>query len=284
MTTATDALPESPFQSSEPRFDYWSAAHRLAFEQLQFVLQSGLFFSVFTGDVGAGKSTVLRQAVALAQSRRLIGVTRHGPMLSASPARAVLAAFGADPGPGDADAQALLLRRSLIAARAEAGADQAPGTLVIDDAHRLGRDSLDALIGLSGIGDEDGALFRLVLVGPTGIGGRLSADLPALMGPTVHLEAMSPEDTAGFVRHRMAVGGVRALRFDEAALTAVHDLTGGNPLRINLLCMFCLDEAWDHDIEVIDAALVRDCDVSPETVLGGVLPEGAGAGPLGLQA
>ena len=99
MMTATDAVPESPFQSSDPRYDYWSAAHRLTFEQLQFLLHSGMLFSVFTGDVGAGKSTVLRQAVALAQGRTLIGLVRHGPMLSTTPARAVLAAFGADPGP-----------------------------------------------------------------------------------------------------------------------------------------------------------------------------------------
>jgi general secretion pathway protein A len=279
MTTATEALPESPFQSSDPRFDYWSAAHRLAFEQLQFVLQSGLFLSVFTGDVGAGKSTVLRQAVALAQSRTLIGVVRHGPMLSTTPARAVLAAFGADPGPGAADVHAALLRRSLRAAVADGRADGGAGTLVIDDAHRLGGGALQALLDLSGIGAGEAPLFRLVLAGPPEVTSRLWADLPGLMGPTVHLDAMSPEDTSGFVRHRMSVAGVRALRFDDTALATVHDITGGNPLRINLLCMFCLDEAWDRDVEVIDAALVRECNVAPETVLDPLMPEDTGQRP-----
>jgi general secretion pathway protein A len=280
MTTATDALPVSPFQSSDPRFDYWSAAHRLAFEQLQFILQSGLFFSVFTGDVGAGKSTVLRQAVALAQSRTLIGMVSHGPMLSATPARAVLAAFGADPGPGDPDDQAALLRRSLTAAAADGGA----GTLVIDDALRLGREALQALLDLSGIATGEGPLFRMVLAGPPALSARLGTELPGLMGPTVHLDAMSPEDTSGFVRHRMSVAGVRALRFDESALALVYDLTGGNPLRINLLCMFCLDEAWDRDIAVIDAALVRECNVSPEAVLESLVPDDAGAVSLAYSA
>jgi len=280
MTTATDALPESPFQSSDPRYDYWSAAHRLAFEQLQFVLQSGLFFSAFTGDVGAGKSTVLRQAVALAQSQSLIGLVRHGPMLSATPARAVLAAFGADPGPGNPDDHAALLRRSLRAAVADGGA----GTLVIDDAHRLGRGALEALLDLSGIGMGEGPLFRLVMAGPPALSSRLGAELPGLMGPTVHLAAMTPEDTSGFVRHRMSVAGVRALRFDEGALTLVHDLTGGNPLRINLLCMFCLDEAWDRDIAVIDAALVGECNVTPEAVLESLAPDEAGTGSLAYSA
>jgi general secretion pathway protein A len=277
MTSATDALPESPFQSSDPRFDYWSAAHRLAFEQLQFVLQSGLFFSVFTGDVGAGKSTVLRQAVALAQTRTLIGMVRHGPMLGAAPARAVLAAFGADPGPGDPDEQAALLRRSLRTAGAT-------GTLVIDDAHRLGRAALRAILDLSGIGTREGPVFRLVLAGPSELASRLWTELPDLMGPTVHLDAMSAEDTSGFVRHRMSVAGVRALGFDPSALSLVHDLTGGNPLRINLLCMFCLDEAWDRDVAVIDPALVRECDVSPEAVLEALAPDDAGAMSLAYSA
>lgn len=280
MTTATDALPESPFQSSDPRYDYWSAAHRLAFEQLQFVLQSGLFFSVFSGDVGAGKSTVLRQAVTLAQSRALIGVVRHGAMLSATPARAVLAAFGADPGPGDPDDHASLLQRSLMAVGSDGGA----GTLVIDDAHRLGSGALQALLHLSGIGVGEGPLFRLVLAGPPEITSRLWADLPGLMGPTVHLDAMSPEDTAGFVRHRMSVAGVRALRFDDTALAKVHEVTGGNPLRINLLCMFCLDEAWDRDVEVIDAALVCECNVAPEAVLAPLMPGDTGTASFAHSA
>jgi type II secretory pathway predicted ATPase ExeA len=259
-----DALPNNPFQSSDPRFDYWSAAHRLAYEQFDFVLQSGLLFSAFLGETGAGKTTVARQAVALAQGRRLIGVTAPGDSLDAAPARTVLSAFGADPGPGDEAAQAALLRRSLAAAQAQHGM----GTLVIDDAHRLRPGTLSRLLELAGITGGDEPVFRLVLIGRPEVQARLYAELPGLMGPVVELGAMSPEDTAGFVRHRLSVGGVTAIGFDAGALEAVHEATGGNPLRVNLLCMFCLDEAWDRDQGVIDAALVRDCDVPPEAAFG----------------
>jgi general secretion pathway protein A len=275
MIAATEALPESPFQSSDPRFDYWSAAHRLAFEQLDFVLRSGLLFGTFTGDMGTGKSTVLRQAVILAQARHLIGVVHHGAMLSAAPARAVMAAFGADPGPGDATDQADLLARSLAAAREQHGL----ATLVVEDAHLLKQDSLDALVALAAFDHPDGALFRLVLVGRPDLRGQLHAVAPSLMGPSVHLDPMSPEDTAGFVRHRLAAAGLRAICFDDAALEAIHELAGGVPLRINLLCMFCLDEAWDRDVEVIDAGLVCDCNVEPDALLGG-----AGSGGLSLHS
>lgn len=275
MTAATEALPESPFQSSDPRFDYWSAVHRLAFEQLEFILRSGLLFATFTGEVGTGKSTIVRQAVALEQARHLIGVVHHGAMLNAAPARAVMGAFGADPGPGDHDAQADLLERSLAAARPRHGI----ATLVVEDAHLLKPDTLRALVALADPGREDGALFRLLLVGRPDLRMRVQAVAPGLMGPGVHLDPMSAEDTAGFVRHRLAAAGLRAIRFDAAALETVHDLTGGIPLRINLLCMYCLDEAWDRDIEVIDAALVRDCNVEADAVLGG----GGQGGPADLD-
>jgi general secretion pathway protein A len=259
-----DALPNNPFQSSDPRFDYWSAAHRLAYEQFDFVLQSGLLFSAFLGETGAGKTTVARQAVALAQGRRLIGVTAPGDSLDAAPARTVLSAFGADPGPGDEAAQAALLRRSLAAAQAQHGM----GTLVIEDAHGLRPGTLSRLLELAGITGGDEPAFRLVLIGRPEAQARLDAELPGLMGPVVELGAMSPEDTAGFVRHRLSVGGVTAICFDAGALEAVHEATVGNPLRVNLLCMFCLDEAWDRDQGVIDAGLVRDCDVPPEAAFG----------------
>jgi general secretion pathway protein A len=265
MTAATDTLPESPFQSSDPRFDYWSAAHRLAFEQLEFILRSGLLFATFTGEVGTGKSTIIRQAVALEQVRHLIGVVQHGAMLNAAPARAVMASFGADPGPGDHDAQADVLERSLASARTRHGL----ATLIVEDAHLLKSETLGALVALAGPEREDGALFRLLLVGHPDLRSQLRSQTPGLVGPGVHLDPMSAEDTAGFVRHRLAAAGLRAIRFDAAALKTVHDLTGGVPLRINLLCMYCLDEAWDRDIEVIDEALVRDCNVEADSVLGG---------------
>ena len=279
MTSVTDALPQSPFQSSDPRFDYWSAVHRLAFEQLEFILRSGLLFATFTGEVGTGKSTIIRQAVALEQVRHLIGVVQHGAMLNAAPARAVMGAFGADPGPGDHDAQADVLERSLAAARDRHGI----ATLIVEDAHLLKSETLGALVALAGPEREDGALFRLLLVGRADLRSRLQSEAPGLIGPGVHLDPMSAEDTAGFVRHRLAAADLRAIRFDAGALKAVHDLTGGVPLRINLLCMYCLDEAWDRDIENIDETLVRDCNIEADAVLGG---EGLGdpASRAGLPA
>jgi type II secretory pathway predicted ATPase ExeA len=259
-----DALQNNPFQFSDPRFDYWSAAHRLAYEQFDFVLQSGLLFSAFLGETGVGKTTVARQAVTLAQSRRLIGVTAPGERLDGVTARTVMAAFGADPGPGDEAGHAALLRRSLAAALSQHG----PGTLVIEDAHLLRQGTLSRLLALAGITGEDEPVFRLVLIGRPELQARLDAELPGLMGPVVELLPMSPEDTAGYIRHRLSVGGINAIGFDAGAVEAVHEATGGNPLRINLLCMFCLDEAWDRDQGVIDAALVRDCDVAPEAAFG----------------
>ncbi|MGI1661597.1 ExeA family protein [Palleronia sp. KMU-117] len=264
MTMPADAPPQSPFLSSDPQFDYWSAAHRLAYEQVDFALNSGLLFAAFTGDTGAGKTTVMRQAVALAQGRRLLGVLAPDDGLARAPARAILAAFGADPGPGDDDRQTARLARSLAEVRDAHGL----ATLVVDDAQALGPAALARLVALSGIEAAEGPLFRLMLVGRPEIEARLAAELPGVMGPLVRLEAMSREDTAGFVRHRMAVGGLAAPRFAAAALEAVHEATGGNPLRVNLLCLFCLDEAWERGVDTIDATLVRDCDVAPEAVLG----------------
>ena len=252
--------PAGPFQNAVPKFDYWSTAHSLAAERLEFAVGSSILLTVFTGEPGSGKSTVVRKVVSDAQGKRLIGVCTHGPAINVDPCRAILESFGADAGTGDKASHQRILQQSLEAARTE----HALPTFVLDDADKLKVAQFSNLCDLARLSNgPENALFKIILVGKPGLADQLDDELSLLLGPTFTLEPMSEEDTAGYVRHRLEVAEFGSQPFDDGALSAIHERTGGNPKQINLLCQAALDEAAALGIARIDAKWMQDCKIAP---------------------
>jgi len=277
MVDAQSGLPASPFQITAPDYDYWSQAHSLAAERLEFAIGSMILLTVFTGDVGSGKSTVVRKVVNEIQDKTLVGNLSYSAKLSVDPCRAILDAFGADPGPGDPAAHRRILEHSLIAARYQYGLP----TLIVDDAHSMPEDKLANLFEIAGFHcDHESALFKRVLVGHTELYDRLNRDMGDMLGPSFSLDAMSEKDTAGYVRHRLAAAGTTDAVFADDALGAIYERTRGNPLRVNLVCMFALDEAKELGRTQIDARTIHDCYVPAADVLSLDMVDASASSPV----
>ena len=263
MVDAQWGLPVGPFQATTPEYDYWGTAHSLAAEQLEFAIRSMNLLTVFTGDVGSGKSTVVRKVVAEIQYQRLIGLLSYSPTLNVDPSRAILDAFGTELAPKDKEAHRRILQQSLLGARSEHGMP----TVIIDDAHCMTDEELSNLFDLAGFNDtDDGTLFKIILVGHSELYDRLNGDRSDLLGPLFALDAMSEDDTADYIRHRLQAAGCGEMPFTDDALNAVYERSRGNPLQINRLCESALDEAGERGPGRIDANLLRDCIVPTDHV------------------
>ncbi len=260
MTSAIVTVPSDleigPFQTTDPAYDFWSDAHCLAAEQLDFAIGSMIMLTVFSGAPGSGKSTVLRKVVDVTQDKRLIGALPHSPKLSVAPCRAILGAFGADPGQADEQLLRPILERSLLAAKAQHGLP----TLIIDDAHHLDDASLERIFDLAALerGPEE-ALFKIVLVGDDDLLERVKPISAEIIGPSFTLEPMSESDTADYVRHRLAAANYKAMPFSDDALKAVFEFSKGNALKTSILCTFALAEFKGRKSSQINAGLVRKC-------------------------
>ncbi|MDE9452204.1 AAA family ATPase [Aliiroseovarius sp. Z3] len=264
MSEPDIGTPVDAFQSTAPEFDYWSKVHALAAERLAFAVNSGILLTVFTGAAGSGKSTVVRKVMSDAQSTRLIGMCSYGPRIKVDPCRALLEAFGADPGPGDKALHRRILEQSLEAARQDI---ELP-TLVLEDAHLLHDEHLFALFDIAGFNDgPENALLKIVLVGHPALEDQMDDTAGALPGPSFALDQMSKTDTAGYVRHRLAVAGIDVV-FDDAALEVVHERTDGNPQQVNQLCKALLDEARSLEQPHITASAVQKCKVPTTKAFG----------------
>lgn len=241
MYTQYYGLTSAPFQlTPDERFFFASRPHRKAFAYLNYGLSKAEGFVVVTGEIGAGKTTVLAHLRATLKDPRLhMAWLTTTQVTSDDLLRLIAAAFGlpADATPGD---KATLLRQleSFLQHAHEQGKR---ACLVIDEAQSLLAESLEELRMLSNFSREGHALLQIFLVGQPEFRKLIQReDLEQLRQRVVvsfHLPPLDAEETRMYIEHRLEVAGWkgRAL-FSDAVYDAVFAHSSGIPRKINLLC------------------------------------------------
>jgi general secretion pathway protein A len=146
--------------------------------------------------------------------------------------------------------------------------------LVIDEAQNLGVAGLEELRVLSNLNAGKDLLLQTILIGQPEL--RTILQLQALrqfaqrIAIDHHLEALRPEETIAYVRHRLGVAGGRSDLFTVGALVLVHDCTGGVPRVINIVCDTALVYGFSDQRAEIDTDIVEQ--VIQDRVAGGLLP------------
>ena len=220
------------------RFYFESRVHSQAMAHLMYGLHRGEGFIVITGDVGAGKTTIVQRLCATVD--RDLVVTAHivttlltGPELL----RMVCAAFGITDIPQEKDA---VLRR-LQSFFEQLGRRHQKALLIVDEAQNLSADTLEELRMLSNFQLGNVSPCQIFLVGQPQFRNILAhPDLEQLRQRVIasyHLGALSPEECGLYMVHRMKqVGWANDPLFQEDAIKAVFLHTGGIPRLINTLC------------------------------------------------
>ena len=135
-----------------------------------------------------------------------------------------------------------------------------PPVIVIDDAHAIAdRSVLQSLQLLLNFQQCEGTDFTLILAGQpelVGVVQRLPQLDDRVAMPCV-LQAFCSVETASYVRHRLQAAGATVPIFSEAALIAIHELSGGLPRRINRLCDFALLVGYAEELTAIDAPQIE---------------------------
>jgi general secretion pathway protein A len=271
-------LREKPFGSgSDSRFSYHSAAHDRAAQELLVSIRRRDRLAILTGDVGTGK-TMLCRALHDRIDRRTFTSFATDPFVTLEDLlKAILIDFGvisrADVG---GDRLAAATREELTVALHEflLSLVQINGFAVVfvDDAQTL---SPEMIAQVQGIADTNQALVGIVLIG--------QPELLRKIGPqkltsgagrvSVHarLDPLAKDEIAGYVVHRLAVGGAGPSRieFNDAALALVYEVSRGVPQLVNLVCERALARGFEDSASLIDAPLVasaaRDLDLpAPE--------------------
>jgi len=272
-------LSGKPFQlNPDPAFYFASRGHKRAFAYLQYGVYQSEGFIVITGEIGAGKTTIVRSLFEQLDRDRLVAAQLVSTQLDADDMlRAVSAAFGL---PAKSVDKATLLS-SLEAFLCQLAIEGKRALLVVDEAQNLTPRAVEELRMLSNFQLEDQALLQSFLIGQPELRdmmhGQQMQQLRQRVIASYHLGPMDKAETQAYVEHRLVhVGWKGDPAFEPAAFDLIHTLSGGIPRRINTLCNRLLlagylqeKHAFDTDDVQAIAREIRE-ELGPDTALAAV--------------
>jgi general secretion pathway protein A len=261
-------LREQPFAlSTDPKFIFWSASHRRAFDDLLVGLRRREGLLLLTGETGTGKTTLGRAVIDALGHRTFTALVLNPYMAGTEVLRVILRDFGLVSRDeirrgslARADAPHLLdtlegFLRSLVPLDARA-------VVIVDEAQSLSPEALDQ-VRMLGAYEEDGQrLLQIVLCGQPGLLNTLKTDpLRALNERITRRAGLNPllaPEVEGYVRHRLSVAGAGpAVVFAPDALRLITEYSRGLPRRINVLCDRALDEGRRGSSRLITADTMK---------------------------
>jgi putative secretion ATPase (PEP-CTERM system associated) len=269
-----------PFQlNPDPSFYFDSRQHHRAMAFVEYGLHQSEGFIVVTGEVGAGKTTIVRSLLNKLDANQVLAAHIVTTQLEADDMlRMVAASFGIRT--QGADKAQLLL--SLEAVLTNAAAEGKRCLLIVDEAQNLSPKAVEELRMLSNFQLGTHALLQSFLVGQPEFRAILQSphmhQLRQRVIAACHIGPLDAEDTRRYVEHRLRhVGWSGPYPFDGGAFQAIHEASGGVPRRINLICDRVLLSGLLGNRREFNAQAVRDVaeELSSETLA--PLPGGAGA-------
>jgi general secretion pathway protein A len=232
-------LKAKPFQlNPDPAFYFNSKQHRRAKAYLEYGVARNEGFIVITGEIGAGKTTILSGLLdSLANTNVNVGQLVTTQLDAEDTLRMVGAAFGIDV-TGVAKAQLLMTIEAFLLDQVSHGRRC---LLVVDEAQNLSPRALEELRMLSNYQLGTQALLQSFLVGQPEFKRILQRpemeQLRQRVAATCHIGPMDAEDTQHYVEHRLKrAGSINGMPFSLDAISAIHNASNGIPRRINSLC------------------------------------------------
>ncbi|MDB5377706.1 MAG: hypothetical protein JWR00_2152 [Rubritepida sp.] len=267
MLTDYYGLREHPFQMTpDARLFYPSTGHSRAYAHLTYGIAQREGFVVVTGEVGAGKTTLVERLCAeLDPQGFAIARISTTQVAGEDLLRLAAAAFGTEA----EGSKATVLRGITEALRV----GDRRFLLIVDEAQGLRPDALEELRMLSNVTDGGQAPMQTILLGQPQLRATLaSPDLDQLRQRVLacyHLGALSCEETHAYVKHRMrAVGWNEHPRWEDSALDLIHRYTDGIPRRINRLCSRVLLSGVLERSDLLSAPMVEATALELDADLG----------------
>jgi general secretion pathway protein A len=272
-------LVRSPFEMTpDPAFLYLGEAHREGLATLVYGVQSRKGFVLLTGEVGTGKTTLLHALLAQLEGETLPAFVFNPRLEPLDFFRVLFDEYGIDR-PCRTKAEFLLALNHFLIDRLRK--DQAT-LLIVDEAQNLSAEMLEEIRLLSNLETPTSKLIQIMLVGQPELWEKLSRpELRQLRQRIVLRHRLRPFDageTASYVEERLRLAGHTGKPlFDRSALRALHELTGGIPRLVNVVCDGALLLGFARNKPVLGAAEVRE--VARDLELGAPAPPDADAAP-----
>lgn len=250
-----------PFQlTPDPQFYFESATHRKAMAYLGYGLAQGEGFIVITGDIGAGKTTLVGHLMATIDPQRLTAVKLASSQVDGDDLLRLVAHAFSIATDGVDKAHVVSRIEAFLHHQARAGKRS---LLIVDEAQGLSLDALETLRMLSNFQLGGQSLVQIFLLGQPEFREAINSSgaleqLRQRIIATHHLEPMQPEEVRPYIEYRLRVVGWNAKpQIAPEAFDLLAQASNGVPRRLNALCHRVMERAAEEQASVIDAALVE---------------------------
>lgn len=254
------AFTRKPFHiTPNPEFLFLSRNHKEVFAHLLYGIQNQTGFIEITGEVGTGKTTVLRTLLnQLDNEDHRLAFIFNSALSALELLQSINREFGVEASSSSRSELQAALNRFLLNENRQGRTV----VLVIDEAQNLLPEVLEEIRLLSNLETETDKLIQIVLVGQPELAATLSRpelrQLSQRITVRYHLKPMSAADTADYVRHRLRIAGqTDQPMFTSRALKVIYRYSGGVPRLINLLCDRALLVGYTRESRRIDVDIVR---------------------------
>ena len=252
---------EKPFTiTPNPHFIFLSSIHREAYARLLYGVDSHAGFIALTGEVGTGKTTLLRTLLSQLDPEKYRSALIFNSCVSAEQLLAsICREFGVEAGEqtrfGYLDALNLFLIEQNGAGRTV--------LLVIDEAQNLEPEVLEQVRMISNLETERDKLIQIILAGQPELNAVLKRhDLRQLnqrITVRCRLAPMKVDDVSQYINHRVAVAGSRIPDiFSPAAIRKIYRFSRGIPRLINVACEQALVLAWTRELRSVSPAMATE--------------------------
>lgn len=257
MYEAFHGLKEKPFSIlPDPDLIYWAPVHRLAFSILEFGVLNNAGFTVITGEIGTGKTTLIRHLLRKLDSAVTVGLISNTPNGRDELLQWIMMSLGL---PFN-DSYPALFQKFNQFLYTQYGKRRRT-ILIIDEAQNLGAEALEELRMLSNINAEKYQFLQMILVGQPQLKQLLSTPKLVQFAQRVssdfHLKPLSHDEVARYIEFRLQAAGSHGQLFSLEACKIIAEASAGVPRIINILCDTALVYSFAANTHRISEGLVN---------------------------
>ena len=246
-------LHELPFRlSPDPQFLYLSKQHARAKAYMESTIWFTDGFVVITGEIGAGKTTLIETFLRELQSDAIVAVINQTQLSPTAFLQTVLVQFGFAPFDMKKPEVLATLSQFLM----EQHSNGRKVLLIVDEAQNLSHRVLEEIRMLSGVETTKEKVLRIILAGQPELNEKLNSKELIQLSQRVrlrfHLTALTRAETSAYIDHRLEVAGSQGRRiFSDDTHATIYKYTGGVPRLINTLCDTCLMASFGKNKDTV---------------------------------
>jgi general secretion pathway protein A len=250
-------LKERPFTLvPDPSYLFLGSQHKLARAYLEYGIKERMGFVVLTGEVGTGKTTLIKSLLREKEASQRVGVLYQTSVEAEDLLDLLIKEFEIRGHVGASRAARLGAFNQFLLSSYSRGERV---VLLVDEAQNLGPKALEELRLLSNLQTEKEPLLQVILVGQPGLRDRLRhpslRQLAQRVAIHYHLRPLDEDETKEYIRFRLARAGGSGI-FTGSALDRLYSYTQGVPRRINAWCDLALVAGFAEGRHEIDGEFV----------------------------